>query len=1537
MFKDLFISYGRRESLNFVARLHRQLKLAGYDAWFDKVNIPDGEDYVERIKYGIESAHNFVYVMAPHSLRSPHCLLELEYARLLGKRIIPVNHMIFSKGDDKPLAAADGQILRAFYKEFDIPDPHLETTQQVFEHSLAVVGRTDWLDGKENIDEQECARLAEWAQSYENHWHKHDEIDFLRTVALPSFGKAVDTLDSIVERVSLILERHKAYVEQHTALLAHALAWSRQQFASHYLLVGKERTAAQSWLLTPFKDGEQAPCTPNDLLCDFISESRKNSENRMSDCFVCYGHSEKVARDAVIYALARHAVTTWRHDNDIQKGADYARAIETGIEGADNFLFFISPTSVKSDYCQRELEHALRYHKRIIPLLITPTDAVPEAICGLQHIDFTTYQVTRNKQNLQAGISTLLHILHQEADYYRHHKHLLVGALRWTRNGQKPSFLLRGHNLQNAQTWLRLNQERQQYQPTSEHHEFISISEASKGRLGTDVFISYSRKDGDFARKLNLALQEADKTVWFDQESIASGMDFEAELYKGIDSADNFVFVVSYDSVISEYCEDEVNYAVSQGKRILSVLARPTDTATLPEVLRVIHWVDFVEQPFDKAFAELVQAIDIDRDHVQQHTILQQRALEWRENKCSSDFLLNTSACENAERWRDKAFAEEKTPAPTHAQQSYIRQSRNAIKKADRRRNIIMGIFATMTCIAVGLSWFAWGQMKEAQQQRAQAQQQKLEAQQQKLAAQEQRAVAQAQKQIAEQHRDNALVGHARYLSEIARQNTQKGLVFSAMRLTLEALPGTSESHPHRPILYEAQLQLYNAAETHWRGVLEHENPLRGASFSPCGRQILTWAGDTAYIWDAHTRQLAYLLSGHASNLNYATFAPDGNVIVTVSDDSSVRLWQAGNGELLHVLKAHESYVNHAAFSPDGHWLVTTSYDNTARIWDVNDGALLHTLQGHDSIVIHAAFSPDSTQVATASYDNTARLWDANTGKSLQLFSGHQGYVLQAEFSPDGKTVATISDDNTARLWDVRRGRELRVLKDHQRKLNHVAFSADGKMLVTTANDNTARLWDVSKERVLFVLRGHGNAVIDASFSPDGKRVLTTSADNTARVWDINNGELLQLLQAHTAEVRRAAFAPDGKTIVTASVDNTARICDAVHGLPLHILSGHQGALKHAAFAPDGKAVATASTDNTVRLWDTTNGLPVHTLAGHEAAVRYVTFAPDGKTLVTASEDNTARIWDRRSGELVHVLSGHEGDVYHASFCPAGQGVLTASLDHTARLWDTALGVPVYVLRGHEGIVIHTAFAPDASVIVTASYDHSARLWDAANGDLLYVLKGHEGVVYYADFAPDAKTLVTASFDNTARIWDVATGETLHILRGHIASVRDAQFSPDGQYIVTTSDDYTARLWNAATGEVLHVLKGHEGLIYHADFSPDGKAIITASYDGSARLWDTTTGHHMLTLTGHNGPVNYAAFSYDAKAVITVSEDKSARLWPLFTRLEDLVAYARQVLPLREDGTPGFRLTCKERDAYFLDKVPRCETPPQEEERPFEG
>ncbi len=242
-FKTLFISYGRRESLGFVGRLHQRAKLAGIDAWFDKVNIPDGDDYQQRINHGIESAHNFVCIMAPRCLTSPFCLIELEYARLLGKRVIPVNHMVIFKTPEQALSAGDQQVMVNFYQYHNLPDQHIRTTQEVLDRSLALIGKTDWLDAKEKLSDEDITNLAQWAQQYENNWAKHEDLNYLKTFEFQMFGQSIDALGGVVERLLAVLERQTDYVHQHTDILSHALHWQTNQKATQHLLVGKERTA----------------------------------------------------------------------------------------------------------------------------------------------------------------------------------------------------------------------------------------------------------------------------------------------------------------------------------------------------------------------------------------------------------------------------------------------------------------------------------------------------------------------------------------------------------------------------------------------------------------------------------------------------------------------------------------------------------------------------------------------------------------------------------------------------------------------------------------------------------------------------------------------------------------------------------------------------------------------------------------------------------------------------------------------------------------------------------------------------------------------------------------------------------------------------------------------------------------------------------------------------------------------------------------------------------------------------------------------
>jgi hypothetical protein len=116
----------------------------------------------------------------------------------------------------------------------------------------------------------------------------------------------------------------------------------------------------------------------------------------------------------------------------------------------------------------------------------------------------------------------------------------------------------------------------------------------------------------------------------------------------------------------------------------------------------------------------------------------------------------------------------------------------------------------------------------------------------------------------------------------------------------------------------------------------------------------------------------------------------------------------------------HDGPVSAASFSPDGQRVVTASDDKTARIWDLSDPKNPIVLKEHGHGVLAASFSPDGQRVVTASADKTARVWDLSDPKNPIVLEGHGDWVRAASFSPDGLRVVTASDDKTARVWDLR-------------------------------------------------------------------------------------------------------------------------------------------------------------------------------------------------------------------------------------------------------------------------------------------------------------------------------------------------------------------------------------------------------------------------------------------------------------------------------------------------------------------------------------
>jgi hypothetical protein len=71
------------------------------------------------------------------------------------------------------------------------------------------------------------------------------------------------------------------------------------------------------------------------------------------------------------------------------------------------------------------------------------------------------------------------------------------------------------------------------------------------------IFLSYSRKDEPFARRLAAALSNMGADIWIDVEDIPAGMKWSSAIQQGLDEGDLLIVVITPDSMASRNVEDE--------------------------------------------------------------------------------------------------------------------------------------------------------------------------------------------------------------------------------------------------------------------------------------------------------------------------------------------------------------------------------------------------------------------------------------------------------------------------------------------------------------------------------------------------------------------------------------------------------------------------------------------------------------------------------------------------------------------------------------------------------------------------------------------------------------------------------------------------------------------------------------------------------------------------------------------------------------------------------------------------------------------
>jgi WD40 repeat protein len=1308
-FFDMFISYGRADSKAFATTLYNHLVQQGFNVWFDQNDIPLGVDFQEQINAGIEKSHNFLFVIAPHSVNSPYCGKEVDLALELNKRIIPILHV--------------ETIDRATWQQrnpYKTSDADWEAVQARGEHS-----------------------------SFNN---MNPEIGKINWV----YCREQDDLQASLAGLINLCRQHEDYVKQHTEILAKALAWERHQKQSQYLLVGENRIDAEGWLLTRFT-ATQPPCIPTDLHCEYITESIKNANNLMTQVFLSHADKDIAMEAKIRRSLIRAGYTVWSSQRDIEAGIDFNAAINRGIETTDNIVYLLSPNSLQSEYCQKEIEYALSLNKRIIPLNIATVNeaSLPEAIRAIQYIDLTV--AVEDETVYQTCFSQLIKLLNQDKAYYQQHKAILARALKWQAQQKNTSILLRGHNLREAEAWLKLAATRPQQPATELQKEFIQASLELPEDIALDVFVSYSRADSDFVRQLNDALQAQGKTTWFDQENIAAGSDFQAEIFRGIESCDNFLFVISPNSVNSPYCAGEVEHAAKLGKRFVTVLHQSVSVVSLHPELANVQWIDFNKNDgnFYANFSELIRTLDTDREHVRSHTKWSQRALDWVNRQRGKDLLLRGNEFAIAEAWLMAADADKKSPPVTTLQRDFLTASQAAIEAAIRREKRIAMIIRSLLGIVSVACVVAFIQYRQANFQRKRAE---------TVQEGQINALSNYSASLQGTHQDlNSLVEAIRAGRQLQKQ------IKTVQQPTIDKVTSTLRT----AVL---NLEELNQITGHGDGV-----GIRAVVYSPDYATLATGGMDGKIrLWSATGEAIA-TLEGHGAAVHTLAFSPDGNWLVSGSNDFTARIWDVRTGKMLHLLEGHESSVDGISISPDGEAIATASADGTAKLWSRN-GKLLQTFS--TDVVNHdVSFNRDGTQLAIACEDNVLRLFSLD-GTLKQTLKGHTDDVTSVDFSPLGDVLVTGSLDATARLWQTD-GELLTVLAGHTDDLRTVKFSHDGTMVATAGNDDLVKIWS-AQGNLLRTIQGHTNDVLDLAFDQDNHHLVSASMDGTTRLWGMTSLPKVQIFK-QTGELFGVEFSPDGQRLAAVG-DGGLTLWD-LEGKPITKLDGVMRNLK---FSGDGRYLATAEDNGIVNVWQRTGDrLTLGQTVQHKETgkMRSIAFQPKGDYFATAGDGMTIKLWTMDGKP---VFSAEPKDwIKSMTFTLDGQQLISAGWDQTISFWDLQ-GNLLNSWAAHTDAINHIALSPDGQTLLSTSNDGTLKLWTLTGKELLSI--NHGEPVDHAAFSPDGSIIVTVA-DQAAKIWDLQ-GRLLQTFTGHTDTIFSVAFSPDGTQFATASYDQTVRLWS---------------------------------------------------------------------------------------------------------------------------------------------
>ena len=230
----------------------------------------------------------------------------------------------------------------------------------------------------------------------------------------------------------------------------------------------------------------------------------------------------------------------------------------------------------------------------------------------------------------------------------------------------------------------------------------------------------------------------------------------------------------------------------------------------------------------------------------------------------------------------------------------------------------------------------------------------------------------------------------------------------------------------------------------------------------------------------------------------------------------------------------HTASINRIATDADGRLLITASDDKTVRVWELPSGHLAQIIrppigEGNEGKLLAVALSPDGLTIACGGWTkvggttgHTIYLFNRESGAMTGRIPGLPNVINHLAFSPDGRYVAATLGKSGVRIFRSTDWSLAGEDKDYGNDSNYAHFSRDG-LLVTTCLDGYLRLYRLDPKGLTLIAKKivlPGSYPHAARFSPDGTRVAV-GFDHSSKISVFSSRDMSLIYTADTKGVAK--------------------------------------------------------------------------------------------------------------------------------------------------------------------------------------------------------------------------------------------------------------------------------------------------------------------------------------------------------------------------------------------------------------------------------